>query len=149
MIRGAIAMVLIGLICAWQGLLPELPRIVQRNVLLRCLFDLIATIAFVTALMHMQIANLTSVLQAVPLAVTLLSMLFLRERVGWRRMMAVIVGFIGVLMIVKPSVIALRRPMSCWRSSSCSAVAVRDILTRRIPAPHSHLRRRASPMPAS
>lgn len=132
MIRGAIAMVLIGLICAWQGILPELPRVFQRNVLLRCIFDVLATTAFVTALMHMQIANLTAVLQAVPLAVTLLSMLFLGERVGWQRMTAVIVGFIGVLMIVKPSVtrfetyelLALVIVFGC---------AIRDILTRRIP----------------
>ena len=91
-----------------------------------------ATTAFVTALMHMQIANLTAVLQAVPLAVTLLSMLFLGERVGWQRMMAVITGFIGVLMIVKPSVthfetyelLALVIVFGC---------AIRDLLTRRIP----------------
>ena len=132
MIRGAIAMVLIGIICAWQGILPELPRVAQRNVLLRCFFDILATTAFVTALMHMQIANLTAVLQAVPLAVTLLSMLFLGERVGWQRMMAVIVGFIGVLLIVKPSVthfeayelLALVIVFGC---------AIRDLLTRRIP----------------
>jgi drug/metabolite transporter (DMT)-like permease len=132
MIRGAIAMMLIGIICAWQGILPELPRVFQRNVLLRCIFDVLATTAFVTALMHMQIANLTAVLQAVPLAVTLLSMLFLGERVGWQRMAAVVVGFIGVLMIVKPSVtrvetyelLALVIVFGC---------AIRDILTRRIP----------------
>ena len=132
MIRGAIAMALIGIICAWQGILPELPRVAQRNVMLRCVFDIVATTAFVTALMHMQIANLTAVLQAVPLAVTLLSMLFLGERAGWQRMMAVITGFIGVLMIVKPSIthfethelLALVVVFGC---------AIRDLLTRRIP----------------
>lgn len=50
--------------------------------------DLLSTISFVTALMHMQIANLTAVMQAVPLAVALLSMIFLRERVGAGRIAA-------------------------------------------------------------
>jgi drug/metabolite transporter (DMT)-like permease len=133
MIRGMMAFLLIGLICAWQGLLPQLPRIAQRNVLLRSLLDVIATIAFVTALMHMPIANLTSVMQAVPLAVVLLSMIVLKEKVGWRRMSAIIGGFVGVLMIVKPSVSTFNH-YELLALLIVFAVAVRDILTKRIPA---------------
>ena len=133
MIRGMVAILLIGLICAWQGLLPQLPRIGQPSVLLRSLFDVIATIAFVTALMHMPIANLTSVMQAVPLAVVLLSMIFLKEQVGWRRMGAILGGFIGVLMIVKPSVSSFNH-YELLALLIVLAVAVRDILTKRIPA---------------
>ena len=133
MVRGLIAMLILGLICHWQGLLPQLPRIAQRNVLLRSLFDVIATIAFVTALMHMQIANLTSVMQAVPLAVALLSMVFLKEEVGWRRMTAIVGGFIGVLMIVKPSVSTFNA-YELLALLIVFAVALRDILTKHIPA---------------
>ena len=133
MIRGAIAALILFLICAWQGLLRELPRIAQPAVLLRSLFDVIGTIAFVTALMHMQIANLTSVMQAVPLAVALLSMVFLKEEVGWRRMIAIVGGFIGVLMIVKPSVSSFNA-YELLALLIVFAVAVRDILTKKIPA---------------
>jgi drug/metabolite transporter (DMT)-like permease len=120
-------------ICASQGVLGQLPRIAQRNVLLRSLFDIIATVAFVTALMHMQIANLTSVMQAVPLAVVLLSMVFLKEEVGWRRMIAIVGGFIGVLMIVKPSVTSFN-VYELLALLIVFAVAVRDIFTKHIPA---------------
>jgi drug/metabolite transporter (DMT)-like permease len=133
MIRGAMAALILFLICASQGLLPELPRIAQRSVLLRSLFDVVGTIAFVTALMHMPIANLTSVMQAVPLAVVLLSMVFLKEEVGWRRMIAIIGGFIGVLMIVKPSVSSFNA-YELLALLIVLAVAMRDILTKRIPA---------------
>jgi drug/metabolite transporter (DMT)-like permease len=133
MIRGAMAAMILGLICAWKGLLPDLPRIAQPSVLLRSLFDVIGTIAFVTALMHMQIANLTSVMQAVPLAVVLLSMVFLKEEVGWRRMTAIIGGFIGVLMIIKPSVASFN-VYELLALLIVLAVAIRDILTKRIPA---------------
>ena len=133
MIRGAMAALILFLICAWQGQLPELPRIAQRSVLLRSLFDVVGTIAFVTALMHMPIANLTSVMQAVPLAVVLLSMVFLKEEVGWRRMIAIIGGFIGVLMIVKPSVSSFNA-YELLALLIVLAVAMRDILTKRIPA---------------
>ena len=133
MIRGSVAILLIGLICTWKGLLPALPRIAQPSVLLRSLFDVIATIAFVTALMHMPIANLTSVMQAVPLAVVLLSMVFLKEQVGWRRMAAILGGFLGVLLIVKPSVSSFNH-YELLALLIVFAVAMRDILTKRIPA---------------
>lgn len=132
MVRGVIAMMLIGYICYRQGVIADLPHIGNRMVVLRACLDLASTIAFVTALMHMQIANLTAVMQAVPLAVALLSMVFLRERVGWRRMSAIVLGFIGVLMIVKPSVTSF----NIYESLALLivfAVAVRDLLTKRIP----------------
>jgi drug/metabolite transporter (DMT)-like permease len=132
-LRGVMAMAILTAICASQGLLGELPKIRQKNVLMRSTCDLFATIAFVTALVHMPIANLTSVMQAVPLVVALLSMLFLGEEVGWRRMIAIVGGFIGVLMIVKPSV----SNFSVYEVLALAIVlfvAVRDLLTKTIPA---------------
>ncbi len=133
MVRGVIAMLLLAYICYRQGVIADLPHISNRMVILRACLDLVSTIAFVTALMHMQIANLTAVMQAVPLAVALLSMIFLKERVGWRRMSAIVLGFIGVVMIVKPSVSSF----NVYESLALLivfAVAVRDLLTKRIPA---------------
>ena len=132
-IRGFIAMLIIAAICLSQGLLPDVPKIANRHVLLRNIFDLISTVAFVTALMHMQIANLTAVMQAVPLAVALLSMIFLKEQVGPRRMIAIVLGFIGVLMIVKPSVSNFNT-FELLALVIVFCVAVRDLLTKRIPA---------------
>lgn len=132
-LRGVMAMAILTAICAAQGLLGDLPKIRQKNVLMRSTCDLFATIAFVTALVHMPIANLTSVMQAVPLVVALLSMLFLGEEVGWRRMIAIVGGFIGVLLIVKPSV----SNVSVYEVLALAIVlfvAVRDLLTKTIPA---------------
>lgn len=132
-LRGLMAIVIIGAICLRQGLLPELPKLAQRSVLARSSLDVIATIAFVTALMHMPIANLTAVMQAVPLAVALLSMVLLKEKVGWQRMVAIIAGFIGVLMIVKPSV-SHAGIYEVLTLLIVLAVALRDISTKRIPS---------------
>jgi drug/metabolite transporter (DMT)-like permease len=131
-IRGLFSVLILGVICAAQGHLQDLPALANRPLLLRSAFDVISTIAFVTALMHMPIANLTSVMQAVPLAVALLSAVFLGERVGWRRMAAIIGGFIGVLMIVKPSVASFDS-YQLLALVIVFFVAVRDILTKRIP----------------
>ena len=132
-LRGFMAMLIIGVICLRQGLLRDVPKLLQRNVLARSSLDVIATIAFVTALMHMPIANLTAVMQAVPLAVALLSMVILKEKVGWQRMVAIIAGFIGVLMIVKPS-ISHASLYEFLTLLIVLSVALRDISTKRIPS---------------
>jgi drug/metabolite transporter (DMT)-like permease len=58
---------------------------------------------FITALGQLPLANVTAILQATPLILTLLCVAFGLERVGWRGWAAVAVGFVGVLLIVKPS----------------------------------------------
>jgi len=133
MVRGFMAFLLIGAICVQQGALSGITHLSSRVVFARNSLDLLSTISFVTALMHMQIANLTAVMQAVPLAVALLSMIFLRERVGAGRMTAIILGFIGVLMIVKPSVSTFN-VYEALALVIVFGVALRDIVTKRIPA---------------
>lgn len=131
-LRGVMAMAVIALVCASQGVLGSMALLRSPHVITRALLDLTATILFIVALMHMQIANLTAVLQVVPLAVALLSAAFLGERVGWRRMSAIVLGFIGVLMIVKPTPASFS-VYDIMALLIVFAVAVRDIVTKRIP----------------
>ena len=133
MVRGFMAFLVIAAICLQQGVITGISHLTAPVVIARNCLDLISTIAFVTALMHMQIANLTAVMQAVPLAVAVLSMVFLREHVGLRRMTAIILGFIGVVMIVKPS-IASFNIYEALALIIVFGVALRDIVTKRIPA---------------
>jgi drug/metabolite transporter (DMT)-like permease len=132
-IRGVMSLVILAIVCAWQGVLGDVKLIGNRMVAGRATFDMISTIAFVTALMHMQIANLTAVMQAVPLAVVLLSMVFLGEKAGPARMGAIVLGFVGVLMIVKPSVSSFNF-YEMLALLIVFAVAIRDLLTKRINA---------------
>jgi drug/metabolite transporter (DMT)-like permease len=131
-LRGIMAALFIAAICVAQGVLASLPQLRHKSVLARASLDLITTILFITALMHMQIANLTAVLQAVPLVVALLSVLFLGEKVGWRRTTAIVLGFIGVLLIVKPASQTLTH-YDFFALLVVVAVAVRDLVTKRIP----------------
>ncbi|RMD93060.1 MAG: DMT family transporter [Alphaproteobacteria bacterium] len=84
------------------GLRFDLPGREWRLILLRALADIGATAFFLTALFHMPIANVTAILQVLPLTVTLAGALFLGEPVGWRRLLAILVGLAGVLIIVRP-----------------------------------------------
>jgi drug/metabolite transporter (DMT)-like permease len=132
-LRGTVSVVLIALIAAWHGVIGEVRQMASRPVVIRASLDLMSTIAFIVALMHMEIANLTAILQAVPLAVALLSAVFLGERVGIRRSTAIAVGFIGVLFIVRPT------PSDFTLYDGLAllivfGVAVRDLVTKLIPA---------------
>ena len=74
----------------------------QRIIGLRSLTEVFATLGFMTALMLIPFANLSAILQVLPLTVTLAAAAFLGAPIGWRRMLAIVVGFVGVLIIIRP-----------------------------------------------
>jgi drug/metabolite transporter (DMT)-like permease len=61
-----------------------------------------AMISTFIGLKYMQLADVVSIAQATPVFVTIFSIIFLKEVVGYRRWLSVIAGLIGVLFITKP-----------------------------------------------
>jgi S-adenosylmethionine uptake transporter len=86
---------------------------------------------FVTALFHMPIANISAIMQALPLTITLAAALFFREPVGWRRMAAILVGFVGVMLIVRPGTEGFTI-YSVYGLAAVAFVTLRDLATRRL-----------------
>lgn len=78
---------------------------------LRCLFLVIETGLVITAFKTLPLANAHAIFAVTPLVVTALSFFFLGEQVGWRRWTAVAIGFVGVLIIVRPGVMPISRDM--------------------------------------
>jgi drug/metabolite transporter (DMT)-like permease len=131
-IRGAIAALIIGSLCARQGVLGQLPRLANPVVFGRAFLDLVSTFLFVSAIRHMPIANLTAVTQTVPLMVALLSVVILGERLGTPVLAAIALGFVGVLLIVKPE----PSTVTVYDGLAIGVVVLvgfRDIMTVRIP----------------
>jgi drug/metabolite transporter (DMT)-like permease len=98
-------------------------------ILLRSLADVAATITFLTALLHMPLANLSAILQALPLLITLGAAVVYGDRIGWRRMTAILVGLIGVLIIIRPGTEGFDR-WSLLGVASVLCVVVRDLSVR-------------------
>ena len=73
-----------------------------KLVIMRSIAEAGATYCFLTALFNMPIANVTAVLQVLPLTVTLAAWVFISEPLGWRRLVAILVGFVGVIFIIQP-----------------------------------------------
>ena len=70
--------------------------------ILRCLSGLIALIAIFIALRNLPLATVVSISFAAPIFTTFLSIFFLSEKVGLYRWLAVIIGFVGILIITEP-----------------------------------------------
>ncbi len=90
-----------------------------------------ATMAFFLALRHLPIADALAIFFVQPLIVTALSGLILRERVSLARWGAVAVGFIGIVVIIRPGFQAMN-PGSLLALAAGAFLAVYFILTRSI-----------------
>ena len=97
----------------------------------RALAEAMASMAFVTSLSLVDISVVAAVFQATPLVITMGAALFLGEDVGWRRWSAIAIGFIGVLIIIRPGVAGFE-PAALIVLISVCAIAARDLITRRM-----------------
>lgn len=87
------------------------------------------TFCFVSGLQYLTLAEAISVVFAGPLFVTALAPLMIGEPVGWRRWAAVLVGFAGVLVMVRPGTEAMQWA-ALFPLASALFGAVRDLVTR-------------------
>ena len=132
MIRGFFACLAVYIAARITGQLRPLKTVLTKPVGLRVTGEMLATFAFVTALFHIPMANVSAIFQALPLALTLYAAMFMGEVVGWRRMLAILVGFAGVLIIIRPGTDGFNI-YSVWVLISVAGSVFRDIATRSVP----------------
>jgi drug/metabolite transporter (DMT)-like permease len=102
-------------------------------------FYVIGAFAFVIALRYLPFAEVVAIAFAGPMFMTLFGRFFLGESVGWHRLGAVIVGFIGVLFIIQPGTDAMRWAVVLPLIVAL-ADAARDVVTRKMTGGESSLR---------
>ena len=101
----------------------------RARVLLRSLTDTAAAFFFLTALFNMPLANVTAILQALPLTITLAAWAIMGEPVGWRRFLAIAVGLLGVMLIIRPGAEDFT-VYSLYAMAAVACVTARDLITR-------------------
>ena len=134
-LRGLIATAIMLPIVVYTCGLTTVLRSYSRPLLIRNVAEVAAVILFLSALFRLPIANVTAILQTLPLAMTAAAAIFLGERVGWRRWSAALVGLLGILLIVRPGT----ADFSWWYVPALVSVlfiTARDLATRMIP-PHT------------
>lgn len=130
--RGILVTALLVAVGIWRKAFPPLARMLDPKTVLRALADAATTILYITALQHLPLANASAVFQALPLAATAAAAVFLREPVGWRRWITILIGFTGVLIILQPGGDGFNiYAMLVLASVACAVV--RDLVTRRMP----------------
>lgn len=108
------------------------PALMSRTILIRNLAEMIGTVGFVLGFVLASLATASAILQATPLMVTLGAVVFFGEKVGWRRWSAILAGFFGVLLIVRPGMAGFE-PASILAVIGVLGLAGRDLATRAVP----------------
>ncbi|KUP91545.1 DMT family transporter [Tritonibacter horizontis] len=108
------------------------PGFCTRPLIWRAVAEVSGRLFFTLAIVLAPLSLASAILQATPLVVTAGAVVFFGERVGWRRWLAIVAGFAGVMMILRPG-------MSGFEATSLLAVAGmlgfagRDLATRAAP----------------
>lgn len=130
--RGIGAVICLAIMCKILGQLRfDLSRSDWVLLVVRTVGEVGGTFFFLTALFHMPIANVSAILQALPLAVSLAAAVFLGEALGWKRLTAICVGFAGVLLIIQPGGADFSL-YSFYALAAVACVTLRDVVVRRM-----------------
>lgn len=132
LVRGVFAMALIAGLVVRRGAMRPIRTILIAPVAVRIVGEVGGAILFLAAITQLPLANLYSIFQALPLAVTLGAVFVFNERVGWRRWLAIAAGFTGVLIIIRPGVAGFNQ-YALLALGSVVFCSIRDLATKSIP----------------
>ncbi|MCZ0961443.1 DMT family transporter [Paracoccus benzoatiresistens] len=129
-LRGLFVMAFIAAVAPrLGGIALRIPPAARRPMAWRMVGEVASTLLFLNALQNMAMGNVSAIMQALPLVVMVGAATFFGETLGWRRISAVVLGFLGVLLILRPG----GDVFGIWAVVAVSAmamVALRDLATR-------------------
>ena len=103
--RGLITTFILMIVAWYAGIFTmKVSHVDKLKVLIRSILEGLTAYFFLTAVMHMPFANVTAILQILPMTVTLAAAVVFKETVGIYRTALILLGFVGVIFIIKPSV---------------------------------------------
>lgn len=105
---------------------------VSKIMLIRYGAEMMGSFGIVLALSSVPLSTVGAIIQATPLVVAAGAVVFLKERVSWRRWSAIFVGFLGVLLIVQPGGAGFDANI-VWPVVAMIGLAGRDLTTRASP----------------
>ena len=132
-LRGLLTAIWLVLIVSFTGTRVPLAILANRAVFWRTVGELASAYLYLIALFQIPIANANTILQVVPLMVTASAAIFLKDEVGWRRWLAIAVGFAGVIIVIRPGLSGFNE-FSLLALAAAAFIALRDMTTRIMPA---------------
>lgn len=131
--RGLAASLLLVPIVWWSGAHREIRLLWNWPIFWRIVAEIAGAVLFLIALFNMPIANANAILQVIPLMVTAAAAIFLGEQVGWKRWLAIAIGFCGVLIVIRPGFEGFNA-FSLIALAAMVFITLRDMTTRFMPA---------------
>ena len=101
------------------------------RIFFRSFAEALAAYFFLTAVMNMPFANVTAILQILPVTVTLAAAFVFKEKVGVFRITLIILGFLGVILIINPSTDGFNF-YAFYALIAVLLITVRDLITRKL-----------------
>jgi drug/metabolite transporter (DMT)-like permease len=132
-LRGLAASTACALLVVLRGEWHAIASVVHRRVLLRAAAETLSVLCYIVALARMPIADVIAILQTAPLVVIVGAAVLLRERIGPARIVLVLVGFAGALMVAQPDAAGVSSA-ALLAFGSAVLIAVRDLVGRGVPA---------------
>lgn len=132
MIFGSAGMICFAILAKSQGARLLNPAIFSTPILMRAAFEVMGRLFYTLAIALTPLSSASAILQATPLVVVAGAALIFAEKVGWRRWTAIIVGFVGVLIILRPGLAGFT-PLSILAVLGMLGFAGRDLATRATP----------------
>ena len=132
-VRGVFAVAITFGFIIVSGQLGELHHVRSRLVVVRAVLEAAVSFLFITSLAVLPLADITAIVQSTPILLTFIAVVLGLEQVGWRRWSAIVCGFLGVLLIVKPSPAGLD-VYALIAFATAALIAARDLVTRSINA---------------
>ncbi len=138
MIFGAAGMLGFALLAKSQGARLLHPAILTPAILTRAGFEVMGRLFYTLAIALTPLSSASAILQATPLVVVAGAALIFGEKVGWRRWSAIMVGFVGVMVVLRPGLSGFT-PLSILAVLGMLGFAGRDLATRAAPPVLSNL----------
>ena len=101
----------------------------ERSVMLRNTGEVIGAYGMFTALHHSPLSTVTAITQTLPLLLTVAAVVVFKEKVGKHRIAAVLLGFIGTLIVIRPGISGFDQ-YSFWALIAVVGLAMRDVGSR-------------------
>ena len=101
------------------------------RIFFRSIAEALTAYFFLTAVMNMPFANVTAILQILPITVTLAAALVFKEKVGIFRISLILIGFLGVMMIINPKANGFNI-YAIYALIAVFLITLRDLITRKL-----------------
>ena len=131
-IRGLITSVLLLAFAIYGGVFSlKISKKDKWRIFFRSIAEALTAYFFLTAVMKMPFANVTAILQILPMTVTLAAAFVFKEKVGIIRISLILMGFLGVVLIINPSADGFNL-YAVYALIAVVLITIRDLITRKL-----------------